>query len=116
LLYEIVAEYASRWNESGNVGLVVGATYPNELKEIRERYPRMPLLIPGVGAQGGDLELTIRHGADGNGERTIINSSRQVIYASRGGDFAGAARQAAKTLRDRINQILATAKPVADAG
>ena len=71
-------------------------------------HPDMPFLIPGVGAQGGDLELTIRHGADSKGERTIVNSSRQIIYASRGKEFAESARKAALTLRNQINEILAS--------
>ena len=106
-LFEVVAEKASQWNSHGNIGLVVGATYPQELKLIREGYPDMPLLIPGIGAQGGDLELAVRYGADARGEKTIINSSRQVIYASRGKDFAPAARRAATELRDQINHYRA---------
>jgi orotidine-5'-phosphate decarboxylase len=105
-LFEVVASKASQWNSHGNIGLVVGATYPQELKLIRADYPDMPLLIPGIGAQGGDLELAVRYGADDRGEKIIINSSRQVIYASRGKDFAEAARQAATELRDRINHQL----------
>ncbi len=105
-LFELVASKASQWNRYGNIGLVVGATYPQELRLIREGYPDMPLLIPGIGAQGGDLELAMRYGADARGEKIIINSSRQVIYASRGKDFAEAARQAALTLRDEINHQL----------
>ncbi len=105
-LFEIVAIKASQWNTHGNIGLVVGATYPEELRLIRQSYPDMPLLIPGIGAQGGDLALTIRYGVDAQREKTIINSSRQIIYASREKDFAGAARQAALTLRDQINQQL----------
>ncbi len=107
-LFEIVALKASQWNKYGNIGLVVGATYPEELKLIRQSYPDMPLLIPGIGAQGGDLALTIRYGVDARGEKAIINSSRQIIYASRGKDFAEAARRAAATLRDQINQYLST--------
>ena len=106
-LFEVVAEKASQWNSHGNIGLVVGATYPQELKLIREGYPDMPLLIPGIGAQGGDLELAVRYGADTRGEKIIINSSRQVIYASRGKDFAPAARRAATELRDQINHYRA---------
>ena len=83
-LFEIVARKASQWNTYGNIGLVVGATYPEELKSIRQNYPDMPLLIPGIGAQGGDLALTIRYGVDPHGEKAIINSSRQIIYASKG--------------------------------
>ena len=70
----------------------------------------MPLLIPGIGAQGGDLELTVRYGIDTQGEKTIINSSRQILYASRGNDFAEAARRVASNLRDQINQYLTTLK------
>ncbi len=107
-LFEIVARKAHEWNKYGNIGLVVGATYPEELKLIRQSYPDMPLLIPGIGAQGGDLALTVRYGVDARREKTIINSSRQIIYASRGKDFAEAARKAAQTLRDQINQHLST--------
>lgn len=99
-LYEIVAIKASRWNKNGNAGLVVGATYPEELKVIRQNHPTLPLLIPGVGAQGGDLATVVKYG----GERIIINSSRQIIYASKGKDFAQAARRAASELREQINR------------
>jgi len=106
-LFEIVASKANQWNTHGNIGLVVGATYPEELKLIRQRYPDMLLLIPGVGAQGGDLAPTIRYGFDTQAEKTVISSSRQILYASRGRDFATAARNSAAKLRDRINQQLA---------
>ncbi len=105
-LFEVVALKASEWNVHGNVGLVVGATYPEELKLIRQQHPDLPLLIPGIGAQGGDLELTIRYGVDAKGERAVINSSRQIIYASREKDFAEAARKAASELRAQINTYL----------
>ena len=105
-LFEIVAEKANAWNKLGNVGLVVGATAPEELMRIRQNYPDMPLLIPGVGAQGGDIAQVVLNGFDTKSERTIINSSRQIIYASRGKDFAEAARKAAQTLRDQINGYL----------
>jgi orotidine-5'-phosphate decarboxylase len=104
-LFEAVAGKAREWNVNGNIGLVVGATYPDELKIIRGQHPEMPLLIPGVGAQGGDLELTVRYGIDRNGEKAIINSSRQILYASKGTDFAQAARRAADSLRKQINQV-----------
>jgi len=107
-LFEIVALRASQWNTQGNIGLVVGATYPEELRLIRQSYPDMPLLIPGIGAQGGDLALTVRYGVDAHGEKAIINSSRQIIYASRGRDFAQAARRAASELREQINRHLST--------
>jgi orotidine-5'-phosphate decarboxylase len=105
-LFEVVAAKVAKWNTTGNLGLVVGATYPEELKTIREGYPEIPLLIPGIGAQGGELELVVKYGVAGAPERTIINSSRQIIYASKGRDFAAAARQAAQELRDRINGFL----------
>jgi len=105
-LFEIVALKAREWNVHGNIGLVVGATYPEELKLIRQDHPDMLLLIPGIGAQGGDLELTVRYGVDAQGERAIINSSRQIIYASREKDFAEAARKAASELREQINTCL----------
>ncbi|MDD4859404.1 MAG: orotidine-5'-phosphate decarboxylase [Dehalococcoidales bacterium] len=105
-LFEIVARKASQWNAYGNIGLVVGATYPDELKQIRQSYPEMPLLIPGVGAQGGDLAQVVSYGADARREKTIINSSRQILYASSGKDYATAARRAAKDLRDQINRLL----------
>jgi orotidine-5'-phosphate decarboxylase len=106
LLYEVVAEKVHEWNKYGNLGLVIGATYPEELKQMRKKYPQMPLLIPGIGAQGGELELAVKYGVDKGRRRTIINSSRQIIYASRGKDFATAAARAARELRDRINAYL----------
>jgi orotidine-5'-phosphate decarboxylase len=86
--------------------LVVGATYPQELKEIRRLCPEMPLLIPGIGAQGGDLASAVKDGVDSHWEKAIIAVSRQVIYASAGGDFAEAARRTAQELRGRINGIV----------
>ena len=104
MLFEIVAEKAQEWNKTGNVGLVVGATYPDELKIIRRMLPDMPFLIPGIGAQGGDVATTIKNGVSPQGDKAIINSSRQILYASKGPDFAEAARKAAMTLRDDINK------------
>jgi orotidine-5'-phosphate decarboxylase len=106
MLFEIVADKVNQWNKYGNLGLVVGATYPGELKLIRQRYPEMPLLIPGVGAQGGELSQVVSYGVDAVRCRTIINSSRQIIYASKGKDFSAAAGRAAKELRDKINDNL----------
>ena len=103
-LFQVVARRAGEWNVHGNIGLVVGATYPEELKTIREQHPDMPLLIPGIGTQGGDLELAVRYGVDRRGEKTIINSSRQILYASKGKDFAQAARRAAAETREQINR------------
>ena len=105
-LYEIVALKASQWNVNHDVGLVVGATYPEELKNIRQVHPDLPILIPGVGAQGGDLDLAVRYGIDAHNRGILINSSRGIIYAGKGADFANAARQAAQTLSDNINKII----------
>ncbi len=103
-LFEIVALRAAQWNKKGdNIGLVVGATYPQELKLIRQNHPNMLLLIPGIGAQGGDLASAVRYGVGAGGHGALIASSRQIIYASSGGDFARAARQVASGLRDEIN-------------
>jgi len=102
-LFELVALKAKEWNKYDNIGLVVGATYPEELKLIRQTHPDMPLLIPGIGAQGGDLAAAVRYGTDAQGEKAIINSSRQIIYASKGKDFAQASQWAASELRDQIN-------------
>lgn len=105
-LYEIVAETARGWNTYGNVCLVVGATYPAELARIRELCPEMTFLVPGVGAQGGDLEAALKAGLDARGEGLMINSSRQIIYASRSSaDYGEAARAAAMRLRDAINAV-----------
>ena len=110
-LFEIVALRANQWNTHGNIGLVIGATYPEELRLIRESHPDMPLLIPGIGAQGGELASTVRYGVDSKGEKAIINSSRQIIYASREKDFAQAARRVAAELRDQINYYLSQIAP-----
>ena len=105
-LFEIVASKVSQWNTHGNLGLVVGATYPEELKLMRQRYPDMPFLIPGVGTQGGELSKVVSYGVDTGGQRTIINSSRQILYASKGKDFVEAARQAALELKNQIKHFL----------
>ena len=105
-LYQVVADRASDWNRHCNVGLVVGATQPRELEEVRGMHQQMPILIPGVGAQGGDLENAVLGGIDPHGRGAIINSSRNVIYASNGLDFDEAARAEVKQLRKRINSIL----------
>jgi orotidine-5'-phosphate decarboxylase len=105
--YQHLAREVKDWSNAGNLGLVVGATVPEQLGAVREICPEMPFLIPGVGAQGGDLEAAIQNGVATNGRRAIINSSRGIIYASQGPDFAQAARRAAAKLRDAINTILA---------
>src|SRR6266478_2847040 len=103
-LYEIVARRAQSWNEAGNCGLVVGATYPEELRTIRSLCPGMPILVPGVGSQGGDLEASTAAGVDEYGERAIIAVSRAILYASHDSDYAAAAEHEARSLRDRINE------------
>lgn len=102
-LYLVVAEKVREWDRSGNAGVVVGATFPDELAKVRQVLPDAPVLVPGVGAQAGDLEAAVRLGTDARGERAIVNASRQVIYASAGRDWAEAAREAARELRDAIN-------------
>lgn len=103
-LYEVVARRVQSWNEAGNCGLVVGATYPQELGTIRALCPDMPILVPGIGAQGGDLAASVPLAADGRGERAIISVSRAVLYASSGADYADAAADAARTFREQINR------------
>jgi orotidine-5'-phosphate decarboxylase len=102
-LYEAVAKKAREWNVHGNIGLVVGATYPEELRKVRSICPDMPLLIPGIGAQGGDLASAVGYGVDAQGEKAIINVSRQILYASKEKDFARAARSVAEKIRNQIN-------------
>lgn len=104
-LYECVAEKIAReWNGNGNCALVVGATWPGQLRDVRAIVGDMPFLVPGVGAQGGDVEAAVRNGKTANGTGLIVSSSRAILYASKGGDFAKAAAFAAKTLRDDINR------------
>jgi orotidine-5'-phosphate decarboxylase len=103
-LYHKVAELAARrWNSRGNCLLVVGATYPRELAEIRDIVGNMPLLVPGVGAQGGDVTEAVQNGQTAAGSGLIISSSRSILYASSKDDFASAAREATLALRDQIN-------------
>jgi orotidine-5'-phosphate decarboxylase len=105
-LYRLVARsVADNWNKNGNCAVVAGATYPGELAEIRQVVGKMPILIPGIGAQGGDVEATVRAGQDSNGSGMIINSSRGIIFASKGEDFAERAGEEAKKLRDEINKF-----------
>jgi orotidine-5'-phosphate decarboxylase len=107
LLYEHVARLAQGpWNLNGQLGLVVGATYPAEIERVRAIAPTLPLLIPGVGAQGGDAAATVRAGWRGNAQATvapiIVNSSRAILYASSGADFAQAARREAAKTRELL--------------
>lgn len=106
-LYEWMAVKLCEWNEGGNVGVVAGATHPDELGKVRERCPGMPMLVPGIGAQGGDLEASLVHGLDADIPNLMISSSRGITYASRDPEtFAEAARRAALELRDSINDVL----------
>jgi orotidine-5'-phosphate decarboxylase len=102
-LYEQVIAKVKKWNTRKNCGLVVGATRPRELQRVRKLAPEMPLLIPGIGAQGGSVKAAVRYGCDRQGEMAIINASRSITYASSGTDFPQAARAAALKLRDQIN-------------
>lgn len=111
-LYVEVAARCREWNGAGNVGLVVGATYAEELQEVRAECPDMPILIPGVGTQGGDFRASVANGLDGRGGGILISASRQVLYASRGPDFADRARDAALDLRERINRCRSEASGI----
>lgn len=103
-LYRLVAErVVQEWNVAGNCLLVVGATYPRELAEIRAMAGDMIFLVPGIGAQGGDIAAAVHAGRTAAGRGLIINSSRAILYASSGADYAAAARAAALKLRDEIN-------------
>ena len=105
-LYQIVAhKVAHEWNTTGQCALVVGATFPNEIQTVREIVGDMPLLIPGIGAQGGDLAATMMAGQTANGTGVMINSSRAIIYASAGEDFAQAAAKAAQETQQAINAL-----------
>ncbi len=101
-VYERIARLSAEWNERGNVGLVVGATAPEELERVREVVPDLPFLVPGVGAQGGDAEAAVEYGlVDDTG---LVNSSRGIIFAGEGEEFARAAGAAAKRLKRRLNE------------
>lgn len=106
-LHEIVAHKVScQWNKNSNCGLVVGATVPYQLRKVREIVGDMPILIPGIGAQGGDVEATVNAGKDSRGRGMIINSSRGIIFASSGSDFAEAARRETLKLHEAITDCL----------
>jgi len=103
-LWQVVALKSMEWNIHGNIGIVMGATYPEQLKQARQICPTMPILIPGVGAQDGSLRESVLAGVTAAGDGAIISASRGVLYASRASDYALAARAAATTLRYQINQ------------
>ena len=104
-IYMEVAERVARWNEHGQCMLVTGATYPEELGAIRRITGDMPFLVPGIGAQGGDLKAVLAQGVDAQGRGLVISSSRGIIYAGTGDDFAQAAADAASTLKSEINEF-----------
>jgi orotidine-5'-phosphate decarboxylase len=107
-LYQHVARLvAEKWNRNGQCALVVGATFPEELAQVRQIVGDMPLLVPGIGAQGGDIEATVRAGRTAGGAGMMINSSRAILYATpeAGEDFAAAARRVALETRDTINRF-----------
>jgi orotidine-5'-phosphate decarboxylase len=104
-LYQRVAEKVAReWNGNGNCALVVGATWPEQLREVRTIVGDVPFLVPGVGAQGGDVEAVVTNARTADGTGLIVSSSRAILYASSGTDFAEAASHASKMLRDEINR------------
>ncbi len=105
-LYLRVAETVARdWNTHGNCALVTGATWPEELGKVRAVVGDMPLLVPGIGAQGGDVEAVLKHGRSADGTGLMTSSSRAILYAGNGEDFAARARDAAIELRDTINRF-----------
>jgi orotidine-5'-phosphate decarboxylase len=106
-LYEKIVRKAKQWNTADNIGLVVGATHPKELKRVRAIVPDMPILLPGIGKQGGDLKSAIRYGCSEDGYGAVINASRSILYASSGDDFAEAARAETLRMRDEINGLRA---------
>jgi orotidine-5'-phosphate decarboxylase len=105
-LFERIAHLAvTQWNSNGQLGLVVGATYPQELARVRQIASNLPLLVPGIGAQGGDIDATVRAGLDPDGAGLVINSSRAILYAGSDESFAVRARKAAVETRDRIESV-----------
>jgi len=104
-IYEHVARLvATEWNTTGQCALVVGATFPGEIARVREIVGELPLLVPGIGAQGGDIEATVTAGKTAAGNGLMINSSRAILYAGKGEDYAAAARKVALETRDAINR------------
>jgi orotidine-5'-phosphate decarboxylase len=110
-LFERIARLAATdWNRGGELALVVGATYPDELRRVRQIAPALPLLVPGIGAQGGDIAATVAAGLDAESAGLVINSSRAILYAGHDREFAAAARAAAVQARDAIRQAVAAVK------
>ena len=110
-VFDRMADMADRWSKTQNVGIVAGATFPDDLHTLRIRHPELHFLIPGVGAQGGEVEQTTKAGMNEQGRGFLVNSSRGIIYASNDPlDFERAARRAAELLRDQINDALKSKK------
>ncbi len=112
LYQQIAHNVASKWNVNNNCLLVVGATYPEELGDIRRIVGDMPILVPGIGAQGGDVAAVVKHGCTSGGTGLIISSSRAILYAGSDDDFAQTAREATLKLRDEINSFRVLRKRV----
>lgn len=107
-IFQIIAEYCVSWNKEGNLGLIVGATYPEELKIVRDIVGELPILVPGIGSQSGDLEASVRAGLSRENHGLLVSSSREIIYASSDpNNFGPAAANASSNLRENINNILA---------
>ena len=107
-IYQVIAEYCVSWNNEGNLGLVVGATFPDELKIVRDIVGELPILVPGIGSQSGDLEASVRVGLGRENHGLLVSSSRGIIYASSDrNNFGPAAANASSDLRENINNILA---------
>jgi orotidine-5'-phosphate decarboxylase len=109
-LFLKLAERVARWGNDypASVGLVVGATYPEQLAQVRSRCPKLPILLPGIGAQAGDIEAAVANGLDAQGGGLIVTASRSIIYAGGGADFAERAREAALKMRDSVNAVRAS--------
>ena len=104
LYQHVAAKVANEWNVNRNCLLVVGATWPQQLQEVRALVGDVPFLVPGVGAQGGDVEAVVKNGCTSDGTGLLVSSSRAILYASSGDDFADAARRATQALREQINR------------
>jgi orotidine-5'-phosphate decarboxylase len=102
LFVRVATMVAEQWSQHGDCGLVVGATHPEQLTEVRAVAPSLPILLPGIGAQGGDLDASVAAGATGAGRGLMVSSSREILYASAGDDYATAARAVAQRTRDAI--------------
>ena len=113
-IYRYIARRALTWDRHGTLGLVVGATYPADVAAVREVAPRVPILLPGVGAQGGDLEAAVQAGIDANGGGIIVNASRSIVYASLGPDWQSRAREEAQRLRIAIQAATGARRQTSD--